>query len=252
MFDLKTDTARPESGRATDLLGKETIGEFCRKLAAEHPCSKHPLFQYLDSTKLTREQARGFLANYDAHASVLRRLLLKSATIMPEEAVGFILENVRNEYGNGNPDHRHQLQLHDLANKAGIATEELQSAYIEDGVKQYIAEVPKFYFPEQETASSATTALITPAISAGAITATEILAVEEFRHMQKCFAHFKLDQHIWFDHVMVEVEHSEESVALAVFFAGSQEGIDSVLYGLEGVLNANVTLYDGLLAAASR
>ncbi len=97
--------------------------------------------------------------------------------------------------------------------RAGVSVEELQKAPLEAGVKKYMEQVPQFYFPEQIGHESV---LMTPAISAGAITATEILAIEEFRHMQNSFAFLGLHQHIWFDHVTVEVEHSEDSVALAV------------------------------------
>jgi len=250
MVEKQTDAARTIAGRQSHLSGsvsQEKMAAVARKIAAEHPCARHPLFEYLDRTKLNREQSLRFLANYDAHASLLRRLLLKAATIMPEEAVGYILENVRNEYGNGNPDHRHQLQLHDLALKVGVTSDELEKAPLEAGVKKYMADVPNYYFPENPE-------LVPiqhfPAISAGAITATEILAVEEFRHMQKSFAFHNLDQHIWFDHVTVEVEHSEESVALAIFFADTEDGAESVIHGLNAVLDANVHLYDGLLKAA--
>ncbi len=65
-----------------------------REIAAEHPFARHPLFDYLDRTKLNHQQICSFLANYDAHASLLRRLLLKAATLMPEEAVGYILSRM--------------------------------------------------------------------------------------------------------------------------------------------------------------
>jgi hypothetical protein len=247
MVETQVSETRLKAGRVPSSVPKEKMAATAREMAAEHPCARHPLFDYLDRTKLNHQQICGFLANYDAHASLLRRLLLKAATIMPEEAVGYILENVRNEYGNGNPDHRHQLQLHDLSVRAGVSVEELQKAPLEAGVKKYMEQVPQFYFPEPSGQESL---LMTPAISAGAITATEILAIEEFRHMQNSFAFFGLDQHIWFDHVTVEVEHSEDSVALAVFFADTEDGVESVLKGLKSVLDANVHLYDGLLAAA--
>ncbi|MCC7530084.1 MAG: iron-containing redox enzyme family protein [Candidatus Melainabacteria bacterium] len=247
MVELTGSAALLKAGRVPSSITKEKMAATARAIAAEHPCSSHPLFDYLDRTKLNHQQLCGFLANYDAHASLLRRLLLKAATIMPEEAVGYILENVRNEYGNGNPDHRHQLQLHDLAFQSGVTAEELREAPLTAGVKKYMQQVPQFYFPENTGLEAY---LLFPAISAGAITATEILAIEEFRHMQKSFAFLGLDQHIWFDHVTVEVEHSDESVALAVFFADRENGVESVLDGLQGVLDANILLYDGLLAAA--
>ncbi len=250
MVETQESETRLKAGRvssAVKLASKENMAATARAIAAEHPCSRHPLFEYLDRTKLNHQQICGFLANYDAHASLLRRLLLKAATIMPEEAVGYILENVRNEYGNGNPNHRHQLQLHDLSVRAGVTVEELKNAPLEAGVKKYMELVPQFYFPGNTELDHP---FMSPAVSAGAITATEILAIEEFRHMQNSFAFLGLDQHIWFDHVTVEVEHSEDSVALAVFFADTEDGVESVLDGLEGVLDANVHLYDGLLAAA--
>ncbi len=253
MVELTESAALLKAGRVPSSIAKEEIAATARAIAAEHPCSTHRLFEYLDRTKLNHHQLCSFLANYDAHASLLRRLLLKAATIMPEEAVGYILENVRNEYGNGNPNHRHQLQLHDLAFQAGVSAQELQAAPLEAGVKKYMQQVPQFYFPEnngEQGEAWPRPYVMFPAISAGAITATEILAIEEFRHMQKSFAFLGLDQHIWFDHVTVEVEHSEESVALAVFFADTEEGVESVLDGLQGVLDANILLYDGLLAAA--
>ncbi|HIA54369.1 MAG TPA: hypothetical protein EYN91_20165 [Candidatus Melainabacteria bacterium] len=244
MVELQYSEARLKAGRVPCSVPKEEMAAKARAFAAEHPCARHPLFEYLDRTKLNHEQICRFLANYDAHASLLRRLLLKAATIMPEEAVGYILENVRNEYGNGNPDHRHQLQLFDLAVCAGVSIEELQKAPIEAGVRKYMETVPGFYFPNDNEFE------MTAAVSAGAITATEILAIEEFRHMQNSFTHHGLERHIWFDHVTVEVEHSDESVALAVFFSDTKDGVESVFSGLEGVLDANMNLYDGLLAAA--
>lgn len=247
MVETQESKTRLKAGRVPSSVPKEKMATTARAIASEHPCSSHPLFEYLDRTKLNHQQLCAFLANYDAHASLLRRLLLKAATIMPEEAVGYILENVRNEYGNGNPDHRHQLQLHDLAFRAGVTAEELQRTALETGVEKYMQVVPQYYFPENSRSDAV---LLSPAISAGAITATEILAIEEFRHMQNSFAFLGLDQHIWFDHVTVEVEHSEDSVALAVFFADTEEGVESVLEGLQCVLDANVHLYDGLLAAA--
>lgn len=225
----------------------EIIGEKLKEIAYDHACAKHPLFDYLDSAHLTKPQIAAFLANYDAHASLLRRLLLKAATLMPEEAVGYILENVRNEYGNGNPDHRHQLQLFDLGVKAGVTVADLERETIMSGVSDYISAVPHFYFPENTDHPKH---LIKPAIAAGAITATEILAIEEFRHMQNSFKFLSLEHHIWFDHVTVECEHSEESVALALFFAKNETGLESVLYGLNSVLDANMNLYSGLLEAA--
>ncbi|PZM78018.1 MAG: hypothetical protein DKT66_27490 [Candidatus Melainabacteria bacterium] len=244
MVELQYSAARLKAGRVGCSVPQERMAQQAREIAAKHPCASHPLFDYLDRTQLNHEQICGFLANYDAHASLLRRLLLKAATIMPEEAVGYILENVRNEYGNGNPDHRHQLQLLDLAVRAGVSVEELQNAPIEAGVQKYMELVPHFYFPQNSEN------LMLPAVSAGAITATEILAIEEFRHMQNSFVHHGLEHHIWFDHVTVEVEHSDESVALAVFFSDTEDGVESVLVGLNSVLDANMHLYDGLLAAA--
>jgi hypothetical protein len=247
MVELQYSAARLKAGRVGCSVPKEKMAQMAREIAAKHPCASHPLFEYLDRTKLNHEQIRGFLANYDAHASLLRRLLLKAATIMPEEAVGYILENVRNEYGNGNPDHRHQLQLFDLSIRAGVSVEELEKTPIQPGVQKYMELVPQYYFPQ---ISESDTGSIAAAISAGAITATEILAIEEFRHMQNSFVHHGLEHHIWFDHVTVEVEHSDESVALAVFFSDTEDGVESVLVGLNSVLNANMHLYDGLLAAA--
>lgn len=229
------------------LFDPEIVGEKLKAIAFAHDCARHPLFDYLDNTHLSKAQIASFLANYDAHASLLRRLLLKAATLMPEEAVGYILENVRNEYGNGNPDHRHQLQLFDLGVKAGVEISDLEHETIMPGVADYISTVPNFYFPEN---SDHPRHLIKPAIAAGAITATEILAIEEFRHMQNSFRYLSLEHHIWFDHVTVECEHSEESVALALFFAKDKIGLESVLYGLNSVLDANMNLYSGLLEAA--
>src|SRR5262245_58694831 len=71
-----------------------------KSLAGSHDCAQHPLFARLDACEPTPARIAGLLRNYDAHAGVLRRLLLKAAAIMPEKACGYILENVRNEYGN--------------------------------------------------------------------------------------------------------------------------------------------------------
>lgn len=215
------------------------------KLAEEHPCSRHELFNVLENEHLNQKQAASLLRNYDAHASVLRRLLLHAASIMPEPAVPFVLENVRNEYGNGNYARNHQFQLTSLAEACGISQVEFMSVRIEKGIKQFIKEAVRYY----KRGGTAGRRLKRPAITAGAITATELLAIKEFAFMQKAFSKLGHKHHIWFHHVSIEIEHSDESVALALYFCGEPQGVSAVEHGLLGVLDANIFLYDGLLAA---
>ncbi len=215
-------------------------------LAAQHACSRHPLFEYLRNHQVNEKQAAGLLRNYDAHATVLRRLLLRAATVMPEAAVTYILENVRNEYGNGHPQGRHQLQLKNLAEQAGVTPEGFARTPIEAGVRAYIQEIVPFYTASPKRIPKG---LYRPAVTAGAITATELMALEEFRAMQQAFVQKRLTEHVWFDHVNVEAEHAGESLSLALFFVDREGGLDSVRYGMLGVLDANCLLYDGLLDA---
>lgn len=246
-------------------------GQMLRRFVQAHPASSHPLFDRLEEGGLSLDQAGALLRNYDAHASHLRRLLLKAATIMPEEAVGYILENVRNEYGNGRPEGRHQLQLQSLAWAIGVLPEKYRSYAITPGIKQFIKQVTPYYYPiarpqgkaspDQKLAGNQTSSgnrtsseNLKPsgsraAIAAGAITATELLALEEFKSLQKAFAGFGQEHHIWFDHVTIECEHLEDSVSLALYFLEQNRAPEEdVLLGLSGVLDATVHLYDGLLA----
>ena len=218
-------------------------GDRLKNLALSHSCAKHALFDYLRSQKLEVRQTGAMLRNYDAHASVLRRLLLKAVALMPEPAVGFILENVRNEYGNGDYSKAHQWQLKDLAQQAGVTDDAFNAAEIEAGTRKFIQTAAKYYDPNP----SSSVGLMRAAISAGAITATEILALEEFRALQVAFRQFGLEHHIWFDHVSVEAEHSDESIQLAEYFIDNHNAAKAVEHGLNGVLQANVFLYDGLL-----
>lgn len=221
-------------------------GEKLRAIAAEHACSQHPLFAKLDSARLTQLQAARLLRNYDAHASVLRRYLLRAAAIMPEEAVPLVLENVRNEYGNGDYSKNHQEQLRDLAWKSGISKDVFLNAKVNTGIKAFIKTARLYYCPGKGTHCSG---MKNPAIVAGAITATEILAVKEFASMQKAFDSLGLAEHHWFHHVTIEEAHRDESVALAKYFEEKHDAAKSVELGLRGILDANIYLYDGLLAA---
>lgn len=214
-------------------------------LAYSHDCATHPLFAALEERHLEEHQVAALLRNYDAHASVLRRLLLKAATIMPESAVGYVLENVRNEYGNGDYAGNHQAQLQDVAWQSGVKPEAYKKARIEPAVKSFIKAVGKFYTGADCGSESG---LLRPAIAAGAITATELLAVKEFRALQLAFSRFGLEHHIWFHHVTIEEEHSDESLALALHFIEHNHAYGSVVHGMNGVLQANLSLYDGLLA----
>jgi hypothetical protein len=221
-------------------------GDTLRDLAAEHPCSEHRLFHVLENIHLTIEQAARLLRNYDAHASVLRRYLLRAAAIMPEEAVPLVLENVRNEYGNGDYSKNHQDQLRDLAWKSGVSRRTFFDVKVNSEIKAFIKAARLYYCPKKGLHSAD---LLNPAIVAGAITATEILAVKEFAVMQKAFASLGLANHHWFHHVTIEQEHQDESVALAKYFQERHDAAKSVEFGLKGVLDANIHLYDGLLAA---
>lgn len=230
-----------------------------QKFVEEHPVSRHALFAALNEVELTVESGGRLLKNYDAHASHLRRLLLKSATLMPESAVGFILENVRNEYGNGVDSDRHQLQLQDVAYQAGNSKDDYRKFAVESGVKRFIKDVTPYYFPISQTLAEHSPTLKNrmrglsrAAIAAGAITATELMAVEEFKALQIAFRTFDLQDHIWFDHVRVEQEHSGDSIALALYFLERHNSFAAVEFGLKGVLDANVLLYDGLLATLNR
>lgn len=244
---------------------------YLQGLIDSHPVSKHPLFDRLREGTLSRAQAVRLLSNYDAHAGLLRRLLLSAAAAMPEPAVGFVLENVRNEYGNGNYTLCHENLLADLMELVGhdgeppaldMASVELRLSLkeknvrpeansqepLEDGVREYISKIPFIYSPGKSAVDSET-AYYKPAITAGAITATEIMALVEFQTMQEAFRPFGLADHPWFDHVNVESEHSEESLALAGFFIVNHQAKDAVEYGLLETLDLNICLYDGLLSA---
>jgi hypothetical protein len=122
-------------------------------IALGHPCARHELFNRLRHVELTTASAGALLRNYDAHACVLRRLLLRAAAIMPEEAVGYILENVRTEFGAGNVDDRHQLQLVDLAHKSGVRDADFKAYRIESGVKQFVKAATRYYYPANLPAS---------------------------------------------------------------------------------------------------
>lgn len=232
--------------------GTPRLRTFILELVENHECSRHAFFEFLASRSLGNQQIASLLRNYDAHASVLRRLLLNAASIMPEEAVAFILENVRNEYGNGDYSRNHQAQLRDLAWSCGISRDEFFACRIQDGVADFIKEAARFYWPRRSGSGlrSPSRGMKSAAIAAGAITATELLAIKEFACMQKSFVARGLQHHIWFHHVDIEVEHSDESLALALHFAEQQNGLKSVEHGLRGILDANIRLYDGLLAAA--
>jgi len=210
-------------------------------------CASHPFFAYLRENELSTGQIKTLLRNYDAHAALLRRLLLKAATLMPESAVGFILENVRNEYGNGSFSNCHQAQLLDLAMQCGLSTSGFQQAFqqarITDGVRSFMKKAPQYYFPRPKQGH------LRAAIAAGAITTTEVLALEEFKALQCVFVSRGLQNHVWFDHVNVEAEHTAESIELALHFA--DHSWDAVNIGIDGMLDATYDLYDGLFEAAS-
>lgn len=227
-------------------LSQSSSAERLLSYAHNHRCAAHSFFESLARITLTAERAAGLLKNYDAHASHLRRLLLKATTIMPETAVGYVLENVRNEYGNGDPNRRHQLQLRDLALASGVTEELWTTTPIQAGVRRYIRDVSSFYYPFK---TDLPPHFCRPAISAGAITATEVMAIAEFSVMQQAFTQLSLHHHIWFDHVTTEAEHTHESLALALHFVDAFDAATSVMYGLEAVLNLNCHLYDGFCAA---
>jgi hypothetical protein len=234
-----------ESGRSKASSNFEIESSELRllKVASGHPCSNHPLFEALATRTLSVDQAGCLLRNYDAHASVLRRLLLRAAAFMPEPAVGFVLENVRNEYGNGDYSRNHQAQLRNVASAAGVPQADYATAKINTHIRQFISLATTFYCPPRD---SIPPGMLKAAIAAGAITATEVLAIKEFRYLQMAFSRFGLGDHIWFDHVSIEAEHSDDSLSLALYFTEHHHAIDSVEFGLRGVLDANVKLYDGL------
>lgn len=214
-------------------------------LATGHACWQHPLFDALEARRLSVEQAGKLLRNYDAHASALRRLLLKAATLMPDPAVGFVLENVRNEFGNGDYSQNHQQQLLDVAWAAGVDRQQYKRFKIEPGIRTFIASATSLYAPKPGRLPQGLSAA---AVAAGAITATEILALREFRYLQTAFETFELQNHKWFDHVVIEAEHTDESLALALYFIETNRSRSSVEFGLLGILQANLHLYDGLLS----
>lgn len=233
----------------------ETRAGRIKRLILDHPVASHPWFEHMRTGRVehTPPQLLNLLLNYDAHATLLRRLLLEAATLMPEPAVGFILENVRNEYGNGDYARAHQGQLLDIVSilerEFGLSRD--QEFKLTDGVRAYMEEVPGFYKPDP--ALHGDFAAIA-CISAGAVTATEVLALEEFKVLQQAFRPFDLAEHIWFDHVKIESEHAEESLDLIRYFlAVDPDGstFNLIELGVGGVLLSNTSLYEGFLEAVS-
>lgn len=217
---------------------KLTKASYLRELASAHSVFRH---DFLTCLHLNQKQAAQLLSNYDAHATLLRRLLLLAASRMPEPAVGFILENVRNEYGNGDYRDCHQGQLRDLIKLLSKQTSADISDKISPGVRSYMRKVTQFYSPEKDCS------FYKPAVIAGAVSATEIMAMEEFKSLFKAFQLFNLENHRWFDHINVEIEHSDEALMLADYFLQESKNQKSIEFGFNGVLEANLLLYDGLL-----
>lgn len=238
------DMSDVSSWRASDIPFAKELITSCRN----HPCHQHEFFARLANSRLDTSKVANLLRNYDAHASLLRRLLLKAAAIMPEEACSYVLENVRNEYGNGDSQQRHQLQLIDLALKSGVSKEDFDRAPLQRGVRLFMSAVVPAYYP---LGANVPAGCFRPAIAAGAITATEILAVKEFEAMHRAFSRLGLGEHIWFDHLTVEADHTIESLSLAIHFMKKRHASRSVLFGLRQVLDANLSLYEGLLEAIS-
>jgi hypothetical protein len=52
--------------------------------------------------------------------------------------------------------------------------------------------------------------------------------------------------------VIVEVEHSDESIDLAYYFAANHNRASLVLEGFRKTLDANIYLYDGLLSSMQK
>jgi hypothetical protein len=230
----------------------ETSAAYLKEIALSHACASHPLFERLNRAEtdpLSPAQAVGMLVNYDAHAGLLRRLLLKAAAHMPEPAVGFVLENVRNEYGNGDYALCHQGQLRDVIDTVcRIGGIELDAS-VKSGVKTYMRNVVDYYYPNGSENQEAIRGFYGPAITAGAITATELMALAEFKAMQFAFHKYELAFHPWFDHVNVECDHGDEALALAEYFIEKHDAAKAVEYGFENTLATTVHLYDGLLEA---
>lgn len=227
------------------------VSSHIKDLVSRHPCAGHALFSYLRTESLSAPQAVALLVNYDAHASLLRRLLLKAATIMPEPAVGFVLENVRNEYGNGDYSLCHQRQLRDLIARLQLnGGRSYGDITIADGVRQYMLNIGRFYCPTAAERSRVPKLHGgNAAIAAGAITATELMAVEEFKAMQTAFRVFGLAEHPWFDHVSIECDHGKQSLALAEYFLRNCDANAAIHHGFTSTLETNQFLYDGLLQA---
>ena len=238
---------------AVNSVAKDKVGHL-KSLILEHPCANHEWFKLMEETQIRPEKLVRFLINYDVHATLLRRLLLKAACIMPEPAVGYILENVRTEYGSGDYKKAHQLQLLDLLKTLAIKFNiqvEGEVKKVSEGVRQYLNEIPAFYIPDEESTDGVNT-FEAQAISAGAIGATELLAMKEFSSMKRAFDVYSLGDHIWFDHVRHEKEHAEDSFDLIKYFLQLDESnTESIELGIGGVLMCNTSLYDGFLEALS-
>ncbi len=139
----------------------------------------------------------------------------------------------------------HQGQLRDLMFKLAMLAPGVHPDRISSGVRAYMKAVVEFYDPTN--AETNDNSFYLPAVIAGAISATEIMALDEFRSLFHTFHDFKLQKHIWFDHVTVEAEHTDEALALAEYFLASASAKKAVEYGFNGVLDANCHLYDGLM-----
>lgn len=225
----------------------DRVGQL-KRLILEHPIIEHDWFKILHEERVDPERLIKLLFNYDAHAALLRRLLLKACVLMPEGAVGFVLENVRTEYGSGDYSKAHHFQILDLIKKLGetckVDTDDSLKE-ISQGVHQYMLEVPSFFSPEELEPEEG---MYAPCVSAGAILATEVLAELEFKALQHAFKPFGLHEHIWFNHLTVEKEHADESFNLALYFLNEDDRcMESLEFGIGGILMCNSSLYNGFL-----
>ncbi|TKH88723.1 iron-containing redox enzyme family protein [Bacillus cereus] len=212
---------------------KKAFLEYLLKLVKEHPANTHPFLDYINSGKMTKEEARLFIGNYRVINEFFHLHIAILSYFSPLEFRGTMYENLNDELGQGDIKKAHPT----IFKKLLAALE----------VPNHFAFLPESIATLNNMVSL--TAFSNYLYGLGAMGALETAVPLQQSKIANGFRQIGLDSSAleFFDtHVEIDVVHGEQ------WFESLQEVIETkddciaVLNGAKSILDARVVFYDGL------
>ena len=201
-----------------------------------HPSARHPLFDYIKAGKMTLENARCFIGNYQIITQIFHMNIAIQSYFSPFELRGMMYENLNDEFGNGDPEKVHMITFDRLVERLELPKD---FPILDESYYLYNKMITLTAFSEFR-------------YGLGALGALEFSIDDQLDIVSNGLSKLGLNEEereFFTEHIEIDVGHGNQWLESSLQAVNSKEDCEEILNGALEILDARNVFLDGVWKA---